>query len=1680
MARHCGSARHRLTALAALALLAPGAMAETNGTSLFFNEARVPAAVPTKRATGSPPSRIVRADLDGLAAIRDRVASGEAEPLQMNLLHGVEFEASIERSAPTSSGYSLSGPLRDAPFGSAVLVVNGDHVAGRVYAPEGVYAIRTIGDLQTVERMTPEPWRCLTAVRPEQSALWEGGAEAPALIRPAPRVGAAVPSTAKAGPVQREGLSRGTSAHVDAEGNVVVDLLVAYPSFAREIEGGHEHMLAHIDLDIATANRAYAVSGVGLRVELAAAVEVEYDAFLDDRLDGSRTEHVLWTQALEHLSGQSDGHMDELHALRDRHAADFVLLHLGGDANQLVGDYRVGGIAWSVPIVSGGELETWGFSVVRSGSGTVLAHELGHSMGLMHERLYDAGNEPFPYSHGFVYELVVPRGDGTYHPPARYGTIMAALQTSDFRTERDHLHVLAFSDPNRSHPQHPDVKLGVPGDQPSSEPDGPADAARHLNELREVLGSVRDRTEADPCRYTVSGDSALLPAEGGTYRIRVETGAGCDWTVSAGEWVASVSEAGGTGSGEVEYQVAANDGFERPVEVLVAGQLHARRQAGSRPIKPVCERPVAVWSPVLRQHPDYGPQTACDHVEYSPSLLASIRHLSDPNDGYVDFRIEGHDLKPGDFDGLTGVVQLDVEDMESVPPDLFSGMVGLRFLRFRNHSRKPNTLRRVEPGAFRDLPGLLRLEIDGHRIRAFEPGAFEGMPQLRVLTIEGRGLFHSGPDAHTPVTRIEPGAMAGLSNLHSLWIRAHRFNGLETGVFSELGALKELYLPSNGLKSVAPGAFEGLHGLRSLLLAHNELESLVPGTFDGLHELRALSLAFNKLEILPSGLFADLGNLESVSFWHNRLKALEPDAFSGLTNLGSLSLSENALSSLPTGLFEGLGSLGFLNLDGNRLGMLRSGMFGGLYGLRMLRLHNAGVTALEPEVFDAVPNLGALILDQNRLWALPPGVLEGLGNLALLVLNDNPGTPFTFAPRPVPHLDSAAMAGNPVAVKVEVAQGAPFNVHADLAASGGSLNTGEHTIPVGSASTAVPIPVIPDGDGPVTVRIDGQPSSSKLGCGQFIITFAVGPSTGESGDGSDRCYRGTRLAAGPPLTLYGIEDRALTLGRGPEAIDLASVFAYFLGAGAEYAVSTSNESVAEVTVEDGALTVTPRAPGTSTVTVTGTGADGETRTREFSVTVGVPSAPLFLAGSAVGREGFVRLINRSDDPGDVRITAVDDAGVRRGPITLRLAAHAARHFNSGDLERGNESKGLSGGVGVGEGDWRLEFESALDIEALAYVRTRDGFLTGIHHLAPRDGDLHLVATFNPASNTQQASRLRVANLGPELAEVTVRGVDDAGESPGDAVQFAVDPGAARTLTAVQLESGATGLDGALGDGEGKWRLEVESAAPIEVMSLLENVRTGHLTNLSASPVTPDAGTGVHHLGMFPAASGGQQGFARVANRSQRAGTVRINAFDDAGRRYDRLELALGAGETVHFNSDDLELGNAAKGLSGSTGPGEGDWRLELSSDLDIEVSAYVRADDGFLTTMHDTVTVVEGRRRVVTFNPGSNYRQVSRLRLVNPSAREIEVAIYGIDDRAWSANVSARVDVPAFGTLTLASADLEAGIPHRTFEGHWERWPLGDGTGKWRLNVTSDQTVRVMSLLESPTGHLTNLSAAPR
>lgn len=461
--------------------------------------------------------------------------------------------------------------------------------------------------------------------------------------------------------------------------------------------------------------------------------------------------------------------------------------------------------------------------------------------------------------------------------------------------------------------------------------------------------------------------------------------------------------------------------------------------------------------------------------------------------------------------------------------------------------------------------------------------------------------------------------------------------------------------------------------------------------------------------------------------------------------------------------------------------------------------------------------------------------------------------------------------------------------------------------------------------------------------------------------------------------------------------------------------------------------------------------------------------PLFPEGrGASEREGFIRIVNHSEHGAAVHIAAFDEDGRKYGPVTLTMDGSETVHLAPGDLVRGNRAKGVSGATGSGWDNGRLELSSGRDIMVLSYIRhRRDGFLTSMHDVVPREGNRYTVRTFNPGSEANQVSRLRLINTGLQPATVRIRGIDDRGV-PSPEATISVPAGATREFTAAELESGTsgTGMNGSLGHGIGKWRLVLESEDPLVVMNLLENP-TGYLANLSTVPWA--AKSGAWTVPLFPSTSDPweRQGLVRIINHSARDGEVRVAAFDGSQERNPPFTTPIEAGQTVHLDSDDLE-----EKLSGGVGSGEGNRHLAVSSDLDIEVLSYIEHADGLLTSMHD-VAPLEGHR-LSAFKPGSGSDRDpgSRLRLINTGEAEAQVTVEAIDDRGSSLGSAFEVTVPAGAARELTAADMG-------FGGGATGASAG-GSGNWRLVIDSEETVTAMSLLESSTGHLANLSTEPQ
>ena len=223
------------------------------------------------------------------------------------------------------------------------------------------------------------------------------------------------------------------------------------------------------------------------------------------------------------------------------------------------------------------------------------------------------------------------------------------------------------------------------------------------------------------------------------------------------------------------------------------------------------------------------------------------------------------------------------------------------------------------------------------------------------------------------------------------------------------------------------------------------------------------------------------------------------------------------------------------------------------------------------------------------------------------------------------------------------------------------------------------------------------------------------------------------------------------------------------------------------------------------------------------------------------------------------------------------------------------------------------------------------------------------------------------------------------------------------------------------------------------------------------------------------ASGEPQGVVRVLNGTDGSGTVAVHAIDDAGVRHGPATFTLSASAAAEFTAAELASGNAAKGVSGGIGRRSGDVRLEIDTDLDIVPLAFVRAPDGTLSAMHDTVRMGSFSAGwytydVPTFNPSTDVTQASRLRLINPGEASAEVTIRGRDDGGADATGGeVTLTLPAGRARTLTARQLEAG--DAGLEGR-----LGAGTGRWRLTVEADAPLEVVNVVTAPAGYWSNLS----
>ena len=420
--------------------------------------------------------RLAEFDLEALEAAR--VEIGETGRVRIELPRPVAFGIPVilDATGPTSAGYYLTGELEGLPDWPVKLVVHGEVVAAAVHW---------------------YTWRSGEG----GSAADAPSSRSPAAFEPWGNDAVMAPRRARALRLTAEDAAGPEDAAAPMEDGSWIDLLVFYTPEAKQedADGDAAIMELLVDLLIVHTNAVYAESGVAHRLRLAAQ-PIEAEPFREAGFDSS-------SEMLRRLVDWERGR-----ELRDRYAADLVTLLFRGKG--LADAYSRAWINLPDRVTAD---EAWPFSVTCSNCVRAFPHEIGHNLGLRHDRYewkqgetpdYLLIDAPHPEAFGFA---------GPIDGDPDTDCIVTVMATGLECVEDGFLQVVRFSNPER---ETRGIATGIPGTEPSGEADGPANAARHMNRMRRYAANWRRA----PCLS--GGSSVRLQASSGRYVAAVGNGGG--------------------------------------------------------------------------------------------------------------------------------------------------------------------------------------------------------------------------------------------------------------------------------------------------------------------------------------------------------------------------------------------------------------------------------------------------------------------------------------------------------------------------------------------------------------------------------------------------------------------------------------------------------------------------------------------------------------------------------------------------------------------------------------------------------------------------------------------------------------------------------------------------------------------------------------------------------------------------------------------------------------------------------------------------------------------------------------------------------------------------------------------------------------------------------------------------
>lgn len=351
--------------LSASALVPPAFAQDTEAVDLFAATRPNRAGLPTDAAAlGLLPDAVGAIEVFSLSVeAGNRLRSGGLadQRLRIALPDGSDVTCEVTRSAPVNNVEVIEGTVAGSPLDRCALFVKDGAVTGDIAVGEERY------------RVVPLAGSTHAVVQVRTGAMSEGGSDAPRpshIPRRSERDQRTIPPCDVAGAGDR-----GT-----------IDILVLYTPLAASRQD-MDLLVAESMAQLDRAARQHPGDRFGVTFRLVGLEEVNYREAEDMGID------------LERLSGLEPGFLNDVPGLRDRYRADLVHLIIEGPP-----DSGSCGIGWMIepeaPLTADA-----GFSVSDhrcSAANLSFAHEIGHNMGMDHDRYVVDKADPGAINFGYV------------------------------------------------------------------------------------------------------------------------------------------------------------------------------------------------------------------------------------------------------------------------------------------------------------------------------------------------------------------------------------------------------------------------------------------------------------------------------------------------------------------------------------------------------------------------------------------------------------------------------------------------------------------------------------------------------------------------------------------------------------------------------------------------------------------------------------------------------------------------------------------------------------------------------------------------------------------------------------------------------------------------------------------------------------------------------------------------------------------------------------------------------------------------------------------------------------------------------------------------------------------------------------------------------------------------------